>query len=71
MRGHDRLQPLPAHVSEINIGSESRGTHDRILLFKVRYFANLEGHTFITQEQGDPVIPPDTVFASRHLQGYC
>jgi hypothetical protein len=63
-------------VSEINLGSESRGTHDHILLFKIRYFANLEGQApaflyFYHPGTRRPSYPPGTEFASHHLQRYC
>jgi hypothetical protein len=38
-----RLQLLLAHASEVILKSESRGTHDHILLSQIRDSPNLEG----------------------------
>jgi hypothetical protein len=59
------LQPLLALASASIIGSESRGTHDLILLSQIRDSPNLEGQVpvFITPlEQGAPAIPSGTGF---------
>jgi hypothetical protein len=66
MRGRVcRLQLLLVLASAVILGSDSRGTHDHILLFQIQYSPNLEGQVpvFIPQEQGGRVIPP------RHWDG--
>jgi hypothetical protein len=65
-----RLQLLLALASAVILGSESRGTHDHILLSQIRDSPNLEGQVpvFIyPQEQCGPVIPPGTGFPFRRL----
>jgi hypothetical protein len=61
-----RLQLLLVFVSEVILRSESRGTHDHILLSQIRQSPYHEGQVsvFISspQEQGGPVIPPSTGF---------
>jgi hypothetical protein len=64
------LQFLLVPVSAVILGSESRGTHDHILLSQIRDSPNLEGQApvFISpQEQGGPVTPPGTWFPFRRL----
>jgi hypothetical protein len=60
------LQLLLALASAVILSSESRGTQGHILLSQIRDSPNLEGQvpvfTYIPQEQGGPVIPPDTGF---------
>jgi hypothetical protein len=53
---------LLALAIAIFLGSESRGTHDHILLSQIRDSPKLEGQglVFNPQEQGGPVIPPGT-----------
>jgi hypothetical protein len=66
------IQLLLVLASAVILISESRGTHNHILLFQIRDSPNLEGQVpvFISpQEQGDPIIPPGTV-ASYDSQGY-
>jgi hypothetical protein len=60
-----RLQLLVVLTSAVILRSESRGTHDHILLSQVRDFRQPGGpgpHIYIPQEQGGPVIPPGTGF---------
>jgi hypothetical protein len=62
-----RLQLLLVLASTAILVSESRGTHDHILLSQIRDSPNLEG-----QEQGGPVIAPGNGFhfiSSYDLQG--
>jgi hypothetical protein len=57
-----RLQLLLVLASAVNLGSESRGTRDHILLSQIRHSPNLEGQVpvfYIPQEQGGPVIPQE------------
>jgi hypothetical protein len=70
-----RLQLLLVLVSAVILRSESRGTHDHILLSDSR-LSQPEGpghRIYIPQEQGNPVISPtlSSVFvASYDSQGY-
>jgi hypothetical protein len=55
-----RLQLLLVLASVVIVRSESRGTHDHILLSQIRESPNLVGQVrriYIPQEQGGPVIP--------------
>jgi hypothetical protein len=59
--GFCRLQLLLILASAVILGSESRGTHDHILLSQIRDSPDLEGQVpvFIsTQKHGGPVITP-------------
>jgi hypothetical protein len=59
-----------ALTSVVILGSESRGTHDHILLSQIRDSPQPGGpgpHIYIPQEQGGPVIRPDTGFPFRCL----
>jgi hypothetical protein len=56
------LQLLLVLASAVILGSDSRGTHDHILLSQIRDSPNLEG-----EEQGGPVITPGTGFSFRRL----
>jgi hypothetical protein len=71
MRGRVcRLQLLVGLSSEVILRSESRGTHNHILLSQIRDFVNLEGsgpRIYIPQEEGGPVIPPGTGLPFRRL----
>jgi hypothetical protein len=50
------------------LGSESRGTHDHILLcLRLPQPGGPGPHIYIPQEQDSPVIPLGTGFPSRHL----
>jgi hypothetical protein len=65
-----RLQFLLVLASAVILGSESRGTHDHILLPQIRDSPNLEGQVpciYIPQEQSGPVIPSGTGFPLRRL----
>jgi hypothetical protein len=65
-----RLQLLLAFASIVILGSESRGTHDNILLSQIRDSPQPEGPgpcIYILQGQGGPFIPPDTGFPFRRL----
>jgi hypothetical protein len=70
-RGWDcRLQLLLVLVSAVILRSESRGTHDHILLSQIWDSPNLEGQVpvFISpQDQGGPVIAPGTWFLFHRL----
>jgi hypothetical protein len=60
-----RLQLLLVLASGVILRSESRGTHDHILLSQIRHSSNLEDQVpvFISpQEEGGPVIPPGVGF---------
>jgi hypothetical protein len=62
------LQQLLA--SAVNIRSESRGSHDHILLSQIRNSSQPGGPgpcIYILQEQGSLVIPPGTGFPFRRL----
>jgi hypothetical protein len=72
-----RLQLLLALASAVILRSESRGTHDHILLSQIRDSPHLEGQVpvFISpQEEGGLVIPTSTdsslLVASYNSQGY-
>jgi hypothetical protein len=60
-----RLQLLLVLASAVILRSESRGTHDHILLSQIRDSPNLEGE--VPPEQGGPVITPGTGFPFRRL----
>jgi hypothetical protein len=65
-----RLQLLLDLVSTVILGSESRGTHDHILLSQIRNSPQPGGagpRIYIPQEQGGPVIPPGTGFPFHRL----
>jgi hypothetical protein len=65
-----RLHLLLIFASAVILRSESRGTHDSILLPQIRDSPNLDGQipVFIpSQEQGGPVIPRGTEFHFRRL----
>jgi hypothetical protein len=65
-----RLQLLLVLARAVILRSESRGTHDLILLYEVRDSSNLKGsghRIYIPQEQGSPVIPTGTGFHFRRL----
>jgi hypothetical protein len=65
-----RLQLLLALASAVILGSESRGTHEHILLSQIR---GPGPHICIPQEQGGPFMPPGTGFlfvASYDSHGY-
>jgi hypothetical protein len=66
-----RLQLLLVLVSAVSLRSESHGTHDHILLTQIRDLqpGGPGPHIYIPQEQGVPVIPPDTGFP-YDSQGY-
>jgi hypothetical protein len=60
-----RLQLLLALASAVILRSESHGTHDHILLSQIRDCPQPGGpdpRIYIPQEQGGPVVPPDTGF---------
>jgi hypothetical protein len=62
-----RLQWLLVLARAVILRSESRGTHEHILLSQIRGSPNLEGEVpvFISpQEQGGPIIPPGIEFPS-------
>jgi hypothetical protein len=64
------LKSLLDFASSVILVSESRRTHDNILLFQIRDDPNLEGQVSVSispPEQGDPVIIPGTGFSSRWL----
>jgi hypothetical protein len=58
------LQLLLVLAREVILGSESRWTHDHMLLSQIRDSPNIEGQipAFIPQEQDGPVMPPSTGF---------
>jgi hypothetical protein len=56
---------IAAGLRQRILRSESRGTHDHILLSQIRDSPNLEG--WVPQEQGGPVIPPGTGFPFRRF----
>jgi hypothetical protein len=63
------LQFLLTLTSTVILRSESRWTHDHVLLSQIQDSPNLEGpgpHIYIAQEQGGPVIPPGTGFPFCH-----
>jgi hypothetical protein len=65
-----RLQLLPALASVVILRSESRGTHDHILLSQIRDSPQLGGPgpcIYTPQEDNGPVIPPGTGFHFRRL----
>jgi hypothetical protein len=64
-----RLQLLLDLASSVILGSESRGTHDRVLLSQIQDSPNLEARSqyLYPQEQSGPVIPPGTGFPFRRL----
>jgi hypothetical protein len=65
-----RLSLLLALASAVTLGSESRGTHDHILLTQIQDSPQPGGpghRIYIPQEQGCPVIPPGTGFTFRRL----
>jgi hypothetical protein len=65
------LQLLLVLASSVILRSESRGTHDHILLSQIRDSPHLESQ--VPQEQGVPKIPPGTGFlfvASYDSQSY-
>jgi hypothetical protein len=60
-----RLQLLLVLNSAVILRSESRGTHDQILLAQIRDSPNLDDQVpriYIPREQGGPVILPGTGF---------
>jgi hypothetical protein len=63
------LQVLMVLSKAIVLFSESRGTHDHIFLSNIRdpQPAGPGPLEFIPQEQGGPVIPPDTGFPFHRL----
>jgi hypothetical protein len=64
------LQLLLGLASAVILRSESRRTHDHILLSQIRDFPNLDGQVLVfisPPEQGGPVIPPGTGFPFRRL----
>jgi hypothetical protein len=65
-----RLQLLLVLASAVILGSESRGTRNRILQSQIRDSPNLECEVpvFISpQEESGPVIPPGSRFPLRRL----
>jgi hypothetical protein len=57
-------------ASSVILGSESRGIRDYILLSQIRHSPRHGGpgaRIYNPQEQGGPVIPPDTVFPFHSL----
>jgi hypothetical protein len=69
------LQLLPVLASAVILGSESRGTHDHILLSPIRDSTQPGGsgpRIYIPKEQGGPVIPPGTgfLFVASDWQSY-
>jgi hypothetical protein len=65
-----RLQLLLALVSADILMSESRGSHDHILLSQIRDSPNLESQVYVfisPRDKGGPVISPGTGFAFCRL----
>jgi hypothetical protein len=59
------FQLLLGLASAVFLGSESRGTHDNIILsqfFKYSQPGGPDSCIYFPQEQGSPVIPPGIVF---------
>jgi hypothetical protein len=70
-RGWDRLQLLLVLASAVILVSESRETHDHILLSQIRDSHNLEDEVpriYIPQEQCGPVIPSRRQWVHRLLR---
>jgi hypothetical protein len=71
-----RLQLLLGLASAVILGSESRGTHDHILLFQIRGSLNLEGKVpvFVSPRNRVARLYPKALgslfIASYDLQGY-
>jgi hypothetical protein len=61
-----RLQLLLVLASAVILGSESRGTHDHVLLSQIRDW-RARFPCLYPQEQGGPVIPPGTGLPFRRL----
>jgi hypothetical protein len=66
-----RLQLLLVLASAVILRSESRGTHNHILLFQIdsrRLQPGGQGpHIYIPKEEGGPIIPTDTGFPFHRL----
>jgi hypothetical protein len=64
-----RLHLLLVLASAVILGSESRGTHDHILLSQIQdpQPGGPDPHIYIPQEEGGPVVPPGTGFQFRRL----
>jgi hypothetical protein len=60
-----RLQLLLVLASAVILSSESRETHDHILMFQIR--DSPRPRIYIPQEQGSPVIHPGIGFPFRRL----
>jgi hypothetical protein len=71
-----RLQLQLALASAVILGSESRGTHEHILLYQIRDSSNLEGQVavFISPRNRVSQLHPQALgslfFASYDSQGY-
>jgi hypothetical protein len=70
-----RLQLLLALASAVILGSESRRTHDHILLFQTRDFPNMEGRVLVFISPRNRVVQLypqtlDSLFVAHDSRGY-